>query len=47
MTMKLKPSTLPIRCPVCDDKHSGPRAVKVHNQIAATTGCRKYVVPTR
>ena len=40
--MKRKLIALPTRCPVCDDKHTGANAVKLHNQLAATTGCRKY-----
>ena len=44
MTMKLKPTTLPTRCPVCDDKFSGPQAIKLHNELASATGCRSYRV---
>ena len=44
MTMKLKPTSLPTRCPVCDDKFTGPTAIKVHNEMAAATGCRSYRV---
>lgn len=47
MTMKLKPTSLPTKCPVCDHKHTGPQAIKIHNQMAATTGCRKYPEPSR
>lgn len=40
--MKLKPNRLPTLCPVCDQKFTGPVAIKVHNEIAAQTGCRSY-----
>lgn len=40
--MRLKPNSLPARCPVCDDKYTGKLAVKIHNEIASTTGCRAY-----
>lgn len=33
---------LPRKCPICDGGRKDAEAVKVHNEIAARTGCRAY-----
>jgi hypothetical protein len=40
--MRLKPNSLPTKCPVCEHGHTGRLAIKIHNEIASATGCRKY-----
>lgn len=39
-------SDLPTQCPVCDLKRKDAAAVAIHNNIAASTGCRAYPQPT-
>jgi hypothetical protein len=43
--MRLKPNTLPTRCPVCDHKGGSREAIRIHNELASKTGCRKYPEP--
>lgn len=40
--MRSRPKPLPQRCPVCDDKRQDAGSITLHNQIAASTGCRIY-----